>query len=187
MAQKKTSLSHHIKALRNETKMLLRYYIAEKRILKFEYFNHIGRTDYVDLLVASKAIENDLIMRISKFDDRTRGVHSFHKAEAMIPDNHVDKKIISEKIREFSKFISGLRDERRHEKLAHLKIGKVDNEFDVRYDLAPAIRMIADIVDLMNGGQVEYLWSDGSMEKYDLRKIVLESKEKLTAPLSGFR
>ncbi len=38
----------------------------------------------------------------------------------------------------------------------------------------------------MNGTPISYLWSDGSYEKYNLRKVVLESAEKLAAPAGNF-
>ncbi|RYX81159.1 hypothetical protein EON73_04975 [bacterium] len=82
--------------------------------------------------------------------------------------------------------IKDLKEQRRHKELAHLEIGQFDNDFEVKYDLLPAIKLIAEIIDLMNEAIINYPWSDGKYEKYDLRKEVLESTEKLKAPLSGF-
>jgi hypothetical protein len=159
MAQKKAPLSDHIIAFKAEIMLMLRFYISCKRILKFENFQEIGRTYYVDLLVACKAIENDLVVRICKFEDTSKGVHSFQKALLELPKSHKYHKSILEKVKEFSLFIKRIRDERRHNELAHLKIGSQDNELAVKYDVLPAIQKIAGIVDLMNVTPIPYLWS----------------------------
>lgn len=186
MSKKRTTLTKHIEAFISETLMLLRFFIAFKRIIKFENFNKISRTEYVDILISLKAMENDMLLRICKFDDKTRGVHSFHKAETEIANSHPNKDVILEKIKTFSLLIKKLKEQRRHQELAHLKIGESDNEYAVKYNLLPAIKLIAEIVDLMAGEQIPYAWSDGSYEKYSLRKEVLDSSEKIAAPMNGF-
>jgi len=183
---KKASLDEHINAFRKEVQLLLRFYIAAKRILKFDNYHKIGRTYYVDLLVACKGIENDLVVRICKFEDTSKGVHSFPKALLTIPKVHPHYERIKIQIAEFGEFIKEIRDVRRHTELAHLKVNSQDNELGVKYDLLPAIKKIAEIVDLMNNNTIPYLWSDGRYEKYSLRKLLLESDEKLSGPPSNF-
>lgn len=183
---KKASLVEHISAFKKEIKLLLRYYIAAKRILKFENYYEISRTYYVDLLVACKGIENDLVVRICKFEDTSKGVHSFQKAFLTLPKIHPHYEAIRVKIIEFGEFIKEIRDVRRHTELAHLKVDSQDNELGVKYDLLPAIKKIAEIVDLMNEAVIPYLWSDGKYEKYDLRKLLLESDERLSGPTNNF-
>ncbi len=186
MARKKRPLSDYIIAFRQEIMLMLRLYISAKRILRFENFNEISRTYYVDLLVACKAVENDLVVRICKFVDTSKNVYSFDKAMLEIPKSHQHFNLISEKIKEFNLFISDIKDQRRHNELAHLKIDNQDNELGVKYDLLPAIKKIAEIVDLINESAIDYPWSDGRYEKYDLRKMLLESDEKLSGPPDNF-
>lgn len=183
---KKAPLNMHIIAFKKEIILLLRFYISSKRILKFENFNKISRTEYVDLLIACKAIENDLVVRICKFDDTSKGVHSFKKAILELPKSHQHYKEIVAKVTEFSVFIKDIRDGRRHTELAHLSVGSQDNDFAVRYDLLPAIKKIAEVVDMMNESPIPYPWSDGRYEKYDLRKLLLETDEKLSGPPDNF-
>jgi hypothetical protein len=131
--------------------------------------------------VALKAIENDLLIRVCKFDDETHGVHSFPKAAREIGESHVNKLSIHKKVKQFSTLISKVKKERRHTKLAHLKIGVEDNDYDIRYDFTPAIKSIVELIDLLNVEKVNYKWSDGQYEKFDLRHEVL--KELLTVNL----
>ncbi len=109
-------------------------------ILKFENFHEISRTYYVDLIVACKAIENDLVIRICVFVDTSKGVHSFQKAIIALPKSHEHYKAIVQKVEEFNLFIKQIKKERRHKELAHLKVGSQDNELDVTIDLLPAIK-----------------------------------------------
>jgi hypothetical protein len=175
---KRTTLTNHLDAFRTEAEMLLRFQFAFKRISKFEDMNQMSRSDFVDRLIALKAIENDILIRVCKFDDGTKGVHSFPKALNEIADSHLNKDIIRKKIDQFSHLISKVKLERRHTQLAHLKIGVEDNDYDVRYDFTPAIKLIIEIIDLINVEKVKYKCSDGQYEKFDLRHEIL--KEPLT-------
>ena len=60
--------------------------------------------------------------------------------------------------------------------MAHLKIGDEDNDYQVRYDFVPTIKLIVDIIDLMNQNKINYGWQDGRYEKFDLRKEVLKDE-----------
>lgn len=157
--------------------MLLRFQLAFNRIIRFENFSSkMSRSDYVDQRISLKTIENDLLIRICKFDDDRKGVHSFKKAIAEIPNTHPHKIEINEKTKLFSKMIAGAKQKRRNEKLAHLKIGLEDNEYEIRYNLIPTIKLMIDIIDLMFEKKVSYQWSDGQYEKFDLRKEVLRER-----------
>lgn len=149
--------------------MLLRFQLAFNRISKFHDIKQISRSDFVDRLIALKALENDMLIRICKFDDGTKGVHSFPKARIEIPDSHINKNAIYAAIEQFSRLISNVKHERRHTQLAHLRIGIEDNEYDARYDFTPAIKIIVDIIDLMNIDRISYKWKDGQHEQFDLR------------------
>ncbi len=154
--------------------MLLRFQLAFNRILRFENLSQISRSDYVDQRLSLKAIENDLLIRICKFDDNRKGVYSFKKAIYEIQNTNPHKYEIDEKIKLFSRSIAKAKQERRNEQLAHLKIGVEDNDYEIRYNLTPIIKLIIDIIDLMFGKKVCYKWSDGRYEKFDLRKEVLQ-------------
>lgn len=154
--------------------MILRFQLAFNRISEFAELHKISRSDFVDKLIALKTIENDLLMRICKFDDDTKGVHSFSKALLEINSSHPNKTEIVEKIKNFRKNITPLKRNRRHTKLAHLKIGEIDNDYEVRYDFIPIIKLMVTITDLMNEKIVEYKWSDGRHEKFDLRIEILK-------------
>lgn len=170
---KRTTLANHIEAFKEEALLMLRFQLAYNRISKFKNIQKIGRSDLVDQLISLKAIENDLAIRICKFDDDTKGVHSFKKAVQEIPDSHLNKIEILEKIKLFSFSIKDLKTNRRHTKLAHLKIGMIDGEYDLKYNFVPIISLIIEIIDLINCAKVSYNWNDGSHEKFDLRIEVL--------------
>lgn len=170
---KRTTLSNHINALMTETEMILRFQLALNRILKFDDLNSISRSNFIDRLISLKAIENDLVIRICKFDDNTKGVHSFKKALTEISTTHLNKSEINKKVAEFSQLISKLKKERRHNRLAHLRIGVEDNDYQLRYNLMPAIKLIVYIIDLMKETKVLYSWKDGKYDEFDLRKEVL--------------
>ena len=170
---KRTTLTNHISAFQTEAMMLLRFQFAFKRLLKFDRINEMTRSEVVDRLISLKAIENDMLIRVCKFDDDTKGVHSFTEALKEIPTTHPKKTEIEKEVKQFSKQIENIKKQRRHTQLAHLKIGIEDNDYDVRYNFTPAIKSIINIIDLMNMTEVSYKWSDGRYEKFDLRQEVL--------------
>ncbi|RZL42300.1 MAG: hypothetical protein EOP00_23665 [Pedobacter sp.] len=172
----RTTLTKHIDAFKIETLMLLRFQLAFNRILRFENFSQMSRSNYVDQTICLKTIENDLLIRICKFDDDRKGVHSFKKAIPEIPNAHPNKIDIEEKIKLFSKMIAGVKQKRRHEKLAHLKIDAEDNEYEIRYNFIPTIKLMVEIIDLISENKVPYEWSDGQFEKYNLRVEVLRER-----------
>jgi len=138
---KRTTFTNHINALKSEVLMLLRFQLASNRILEFEDINRINRSSFIDKIIAAKAIENDMLIRLCKFDDNTKGVHSFPKALSEIPLNHPNKKEIKEYCKIFSKMIDEIKKERRHTQLAHLKIGEKDNDYEPRYNFTPIIEL----------------------------------------------
>lgn len=172
---KRTTLSNHIEAFKTEALMLLRFQLAFNRIRNFKDFKNISRSDYVDKLISLKSIENDLLIRICKFDDMRKGVHSFKRAELEISKNHSNRTELLESIKKFSGLVSKIKNERRHKQLAHLKIGIEDNEYEIRFDFVPVIHLIVKIIDLMNLSEINYEWSDGKYEKFDLRKEILNN------------
>ena len=175
---KRTTLSNHLNAFRDEALFILRFQLAYNRIIKFEDLKEIGRSNFVDRILALKAIENDLVIRICKFDDDTKGVHSFKKAQLEIEHSHPNKQKINDLIKHFSLSINRLKNERRHKKLAHLQIGEIDSEYDLKYNLTPIIKLIIEIIDLINIKKINYEWSDGAYEKFNLRSLVLEEEIK---------
>ena len=76
-----------------------------------EDINNISRSNLVDKLISLKSIENDLSIRICKFDDDTKGVHSFNKAINEVSDQHPNKKELIKKIAEFSQLIKDVKKE----------------------------------------------------------------------------
>lgn len=172
MEQKGATLTEHVDAFKREALLLLRYYIAWKRIIKFEDIKEISRIQLVDKMISLKCIENDLIVRISKFDDNDKRVHSFQRALLKMPSSHKDKAAITKKVKDFQTLIKKVK-QRRHKVLAHLKVGSEDN-FEPTYDLLAAIKLLVEIIDLIAGQNIGYAWSDGRYEKYDLRKEVLD-------------
>ena len=167
----RATLTNHIDALKTEVLTILRFQAAHKRIFEFEDIQKISRIEFADRIIALKAIENDLVVRICKFADDTRGVHSFLKAIREFPSSSLNGPETMRKINEFQSSIKYIK-KRRHEKLAHLKIGELDDEYVPERDLLPVIKLIVEIIDLMCNEKVNYLWSDGRYEKYDLREIV---------------
>lgn len=169
---KRTTISNHLDAFINEASMLLRFQFAMNRIAKLDN-NNITRSDYVDRLIALKAIENDMLIRICKFNDKESkdGVHSFNVIINEIASLHPNKQILEEKITHFKSLIKPLI-ERRHTQLAHLKIGIKDNEYGIRFNFLVVIKLIIEIIDLLNQDIICYKWSDGSQEKFDLREEI---------------
>ncbi len=174
MKNSNTKLEKHIEAFKTEALMMLRIQLAFDRISRLNDLKNISRSDFVDRLISLKTIENDLTIRICKFDDTTKGVHSFPKAKSELAPDHPYKSAITEKILEFSELISQLKKVRRNTKLAHLQVGSEDNEYEVKYNFTPAIKLIVQIIDLMSCARINYKWSDGQHEKFDLRHDVLK-------------
>jgi hypothetical protein len=174
MSKKVATLDDHVKAFKDECLMLLRHYLAWKRLLQFEDIKTMSRTQMADIIISIKCIENDLIIRISKLDDKDKRVHSFQRAILLI-SNSVDKKNVSKKFEAFVSQIRGIKQKKRNEILAHLKIGNEDS-YEPSLDLLPAIKTIIEITDLIAGNKINYNWSDGSFEKYDLRKELFQEK-----------
>jgi len=170
---KRTTLTNHLEALKTEAQMLLRFQLTLNRISNGIDIHTISRSEFVDKLISLKAIENDLLIRICKFDDDNKGVHSFINALIEISTLHPNKVEIDKKVSKFSQMISKVKKQRRHTQLAHLRIGVEDNDYEVRYNFTPAIKIIIDIIDLMNKTKVSYKWNDGQNEKFDLRQEVL--------------
>lgn len=166
----KTSFSNHVLAFRDEAFMLLRFHLAFSRISQLHNIKRIGRSDFVDQLISLKAIENDMVIRICKFDDNTKGVHSFKKAINEIPINHPNKIEIIEKVKKFSLSIKNLKEHRRHKQLAHLTIGESDTEFEIKYNFCQILHLIIEIIDLMHKSEIKYTWKDGSHEIFNLKE-----------------
>ena len=160
----------HIDAFRTEALMILRFQLAFDRIKEFKKFKTQSRSEFSDQLISLKTIENDLVMRICKFDDKGRNTHCFKNLDLSICENN---KKIKDEISKFSDLIQNIKQDRRHNQLAHLKKGSEDNQYEPKYNLKPAIRLIIEIIDLVNITPINYEWSDGSYEKYDLKKEVL--------------
>jgi len=171
MSKTVATLSDHVNAFKNESEMLLRYYLAWKRLQIFEDLNSISRTQMVDRIISIKCIENDLIIRISKLDDKDKKVHSFQRAILLLISTD-DKINASKKLEEFVNQIKEIKQKRRHEILAHLKVGNIDT-YEPYFDLLPAIKTIIELTDLIAGNKINYNYSDGSFEKYELRKELL--------------
>lgn len=176
---KRTTLTHHIEALQRESLMMLRFQLAYIRIAKFDDIKNITRSDFVDRWLSLKTIENDLVLRICKFDDDTKGVHSFKKAVNELKETHPNKSKIELKTKQFTSLIRKIKQYRRNENLAHLKIGAEDGQFDPKYNLLPAIKIIIEIIDLMAEKTINYEWSDGRYEKYNLRVEVLNEDRSI--------
>lgn len=173
---KRTTLTNHVNAFRTEMLMILRFQLAFNRTLKFPNLQDLTRSDFVDRIIALKTIENDLLIRICKFDDDTKGVHSFPKALLEVNPTHPNKIEIVKMVKLFRQSITPLKRNRRHIKLAHLKIGEVDDDYELHYDFVPVIKIMVLIIDLMNEKRIEYNWSDGRYEKFDLRKEILKEE-----------
>jgi hypothetical protein len=136
------------------------------------------RIEYADRMISLKCIENDLVIRLSKFDDNDKRVHSFQRALLEIPKSNKEIEGIKQKYKSFKTLIKDIKI-RRHEVLAHLKIGEAD-EIDPCYDLKPAIKLVVEIIDLIAEAKISYKWSDGRYEKYDFRIAVLNENETVS-------
>lgn len=172
---KRTTMTNHVKAFKREAMHLLRFQLASQRISLFYNIKEISRSEFADQLIALKAIENDMVIRVCKFDDNTKGVHSFIKAVHEIPISNPDKVLIEQKTKQFGALIKDLKQNRRNEQLAHLKINSTDGQYVPHYHVLPAINLVIEIIDLMAGSKISYLWKDGQYEEIDLRAEVLKS------------
>ncbi|RDY59720.1 hypothetical protein [Flagellimonas nanhaiensis] len=162
----------HLDALQQETLMILRYYFALLRLFRKKDFDKISRSHFVDRIISMKALENDLVIRISKFDDKNKKTHSLHNLVKEL-NSHKDIFEIKSKLIEFTTGLRPLKTQRRHKQLAHLESGKEDNDYMIRYNLLPHVKRIVNLLDLITGKTVTYVWKDGSHEKFDLRNEIL--------------
>jgi hypothetical protein len=169
MTQSTTALTDHLDAFRIEAMMLLRFQLAFLRIAKFKDFHQMSRTELIDRVISLKTIENDLVIRICKFDDHNQKAYSFNNLSL---ESHENRDQIERQVSEFKNCIREIKQKRRHEKLAHLKIGEIDNEYEPKFNLLPIIKIIITTIDLLNNSVVSYQWSDGSQEKYELRSTL---------------
>ena len=170
----KATLAEHILALKNEAFMLMRFYMAFDRISGPVDLTQKSRAYFVDRLISLKALENDMIIRICKFGDKRNDTHSFNNAFKEIQKTHPERSVIKSKIDTFLNAITQVQKERRHEQLAHLAIGQFDASFEPCYEFRSVVRLIVEIIDLMNGSRINYSWKDGSFELYDLRTEVIK-------------
>jgi len=168
----KTSLQSLIDSLSSEVQMLLRFQLAYDRIFKFPDLQKISRSDFVDRIIALKAIENDILIRICKFDDKDSRSIGFKKIQNYL-NYHKDKSVILKRIQIFSNSIDDLKKTRRNKQLAHLDIGHKDNDYEPRYDFRPIINHIVITLNLISQTERKYIWKDGSMELFDLVDEVL--------------
>lgn len=171
----KSLLDKHVKAFESEIGMLLRFQLAYERISNFRNLANITRTEFVDTYLSLKALENNTLIRLCKFVDKRRDVHSFHNYLKILSKDHPNYKAISHKLTIFSTSIKDLKELRRNDQIAHLKIGKLDNDYEPKYDFKPIIKLIVDIFDLIKNEKVKYQWQDGSWEKYEMRNLLFES------------
>lgn len=58
--------------------------------------------------------------------------------------------------------------------MSHIKINAQDNEYDLRYNFTPLIKLIIKIIDLMANETITYQWNDGQSKNFDLRTEVLK-------------
>ena len=171
-------LQKHVLAFRSEAMMLLRFQLASNRIFNLDDINRISRSDYVDRIISLKAIENDILIRICKFDDKRNNTHSFHNALKTIDKKFSNRKNLISQINKFSALINEIKQKRRHEQLAHLSFGQIDNQYYPEYNFIETINLIIEIIDIMNQKRFNYLWKDGSYEKFDLRNEILNNNYK---------
>lgn len=171
-----TIFQKHIAAFESEAKMLLRFQLASNRIFNLDDTNKISRSDFVDRIISLKAIENDILIRICKFDDKRKNTHSFHNALKTIDKKYPNRKKLIREINMFSALINEIKQKRRHEQLAHLSFGQIDNQYHPKYNFIETIKLIIEIIDIMSQKRINYLWKDGSYEKLDLRNEILYNK-----------
>jgi hypothetical protein len=164
-------------SLRNEIQMLLRFQLAYDRIFKFDEIQKISRSEFVDRIIALKAIENDLLIRICKFADTNSRSIGLKKIETFIAE-HKDKDAILKKFEIFRKSIHDLKLIRRNKQLAHLDIGQEDNDYQPRYDFRPIIKHLVETINLISEKEINYIWKDGSVEVFNLVDEVIHKPIK---------
>ena len=172
MGAKRDTYSNHLKALKDEGLKILRHYAAWKRMLQFGDLDNINRIQFADKLIAITCIENDLIIRLSKLTDTRTGVHSLERLKIEVPKNLDNSEEIIKGIDDCCELINIIKKKVRHQTLGHLKIGMEDDRYIPEYDLGKVIKVLIDLIDLLNNEKVNYIWQDGSQEKYNLRDFI---------------
>ena len=142
----KKGIKASIEIFQSEILMILRFQIAYNRISKFENLSKIGRTEFVDLLISLKAIENDLLLRLCKLNDNTKGVFSFKKVK--LDTSHKNYKEIVELMSSYDNHIKETLIDRRNNQLAHL--GEEDNIYDLTFDYA----IMSDVMGFLKKNDV---------------------------------
>jgi len=132
----------HIVAFKSEIGMLLRFQLAYERISNFRILDKISRTEFVDTYLSLKALENNTLIRLCKFDDKRKDVHSFHNYLKILSKEDPNYKAISNKVTIFSTSIKDLKELGRNDQIAHLKIGKLDNDYETKYEFKPIIKSL---------------------------------------------
>jgi hypothetical protein len=174
------SLQSLIGTIASEIQMLLRFQLAYDRIFKFPDLKAISRSDFVDQIIALKAIENDMLIRICKLDDNSKDKRTIglNKIKLLVDDHPSSDRIIK-LINEFSNSIHQLKTIRRNKQVAHLDVGHVDNDYEPRYDFRSVLNHLVETLDLISQQERKYIWKDGSFEVFDLIEEVLIKPTKI--------
>lgn len=130
------------------------------------------RTELVDQIIALKCIENDLVIRLCKLNDKRKDTSSFKNAlkeYIYASEDSKGVKQIENKIAKYETLTSELK-KRRDEELGHLAKGAKDN-FDPQFNLLPTLRVAVELVDMLHGKPVSYTFKDDMIYE-DLKNIV---------------
>jgi len=157
-----------IDPLSREILYILRCEIAFNRIFeRLKSKSHeISYADVVDEIFALRGLNNELLVRLLKFLDRSTDAHTlFYVVNSLNTENKDElKKEVSELRAQLKPFY-----EIRNKTLAHLERGYEDN-WDSFYNIMPVLKRITILLDKLNGEKLEYHWKEDRGFEIDLRK-----------------
>jgi AAA15 family ATPase/GTPase len=140
-----------------------------------ENLQQMSRQEFVDKLILHNTLNNDLVVRLNKFVDKSKGSHSLFQAIKELektPRAKLNPKLkeIEQELSEFVKNEFQKVKNKRDKALAHLEKGTklVWDEPTVIYD---SVKKLLGIMDNLSTKKINYHWKYGSHEgKIDLRQ-----------------
>ncbi len=151
--------------------LLIVYFTYVETLNNFEP-NSGTRFDFHRWWVYLRVLENDLIMRLCRFDDDDRTNHSLREALRSIRNTISIQELtaIEKRIKEYRQLINPLKTKSRNYFLAHMS-KNANAIHDPRGGLEKPVEEIVNIIDMITGDSVRYILSVGTQEnQIDLRK-----------------
>lgn len=156
--------------------MLMTAAALRHRATSYSFAEAPSRFDIHMWMTEIRAIENNLVVRVCRFDEEGRNQTGLRTAlrsvEAQLSNS--ERKDANAALKQFRRTINPLKTQKRNKVSVHLAIEmKQPHDAESLFDLPGVIarcRPAVHAVDAIAGGRVDYTLQSGRYEKVDLRK-----------------